>query len=66
MTLMTLRGALRFTSIQIRTKTLEDKVDTLEGKAEIVNFTLQQQNDIIKDITETRLVNLDEKLQEEE
>ena len=27
---------------------------------------MQQQNDIIKDITEIRLVNLDEKLQEEE
>lgn len=56
----------KITSIETRTKTLEDKVDTFEGKAESIDFTLQQQNDIIKDITETRLVNLDEKLQEEE
>ena len=56
----------KITSIENRTKILEDKAIFLEGKVESADFTLQQQNDIIKDITEIRLVNLDDKLQEEE
>ena len=49
----------KISQIEKRTKVLEDKTESL-------NFTLQNQNDIIKDITETRLVNIDDKIQDVE
>ena len=49
----------KITQIEKRTKTLEEKTES-------INFTVQNQNDIIKDITETRLVNIDDKIQEVE
>ena len=35
-------------------------------KLESTNFTLTTQNDLIKDVVETRLVNIEDKIQEEE
>lgn len=53
-------------SIFGKIENIEKRTKTLEEKMESIDFVVQNQNDIIKDITETRLVNIDEKIQEVE